>query len=154
MAPYHGDTFKLLGRQPQPAAESLDALAQAERRLGMRLPAWAREWYSSRETLSILAEHGNDDPPVSVSNFDAEESPFGRLLPIRRENHGVCAWAVCLDGSEDPPVYVDVDSSGNNWQLLKLYFYEYVHTTDWDYTVLLGRPALVQARSARSPGKS
>ncbi len=98
-------------------------------------------------TVSILAEHSNHDPPITVEEFSLQESPVGRLLPVRWENQGVCTWAVLLDGSDDPPVFVDVDSGGTSWQLSAPRFSTYVYTCVWDYRVVLGRPALVQAQN-------
>jgi hypothetical protein len=113
----------------------------------VRLPLAVREWYSHEGALSILAEHSNEDPPIPVREFALVESPAGRLIPIRLENQGVCTWAILLDGTDDPPVYVDVDSDGAEWQLLAETFSTYVSTCVWDYRVVLGQPALVQAQA-------
>ncbi|HVJ80322.1 MAG TPA: SMI1/KNR4 family protein [Planctomycetia bacterium] len=147
MSSYHDATFKLLGRLPQTATAALDALNHAERRLGVRLPSSVREWYSCADAVPILAEHSNSDPPIAVEDFTLQESPVGRLLPIRWENQGVCCWAVLLDGSDDPPVFVDVDTGGASWHLLARSFSAYVYACVWDYHVVLGRPALVQAQN-------
>ncbi len=113
----------------------------------MRLPPSVREWYSYESALSVLAEHSNGDPPIPVLEFALTESTVGRLIPIRWENQGVCTWAIFLDGSDDPPVFVDVDSDGTEWQLLARKFSTYVYTCVWDYAVVLGRPGLVQAQN-------
>jgi hypothetical protein len=52
-----------------------------------------------------------------------------------------------LDNSDDPPVYVDVDSGGTYWQLLASTFSGYVRSCVWDYTMVLKQPALVQAQN-------
>lgn len=145
MAPFHSPTFELLGTRPRISAAAVGELEKTERRLKMRLPASVREWYSYEDALSILASHSNADPPIPVAEFAGVESPVGRLIPIRWENQGVCTWAILLDGSDDPPVWVDVDSEGNVWQRLAQNFSTYVHTCVWDYQVVLRRPALVQA---------
>lgn len=114
----------------------------------MRLPASVREWYSYDGALPILALHSNDDPPIPVEEFSCTESAAGQLIPIRWENQGVCTWALLLDGSNDPPVVVDVDSNGRLWQPFAETFSTYVYTSVWDYHVVLRQPALVQAQNA------
>ena len=68
-------------------------------------------------------------------------------LPIRHENQGVCTWAVALDGSGDPPVFVEVDSGGKVWRLLAPSFSAYVYSCVWDYQQVFGKPAIVQAQN-------
>src|SRR4051812_13188258 len=128
MATFHGRTFELLSSRPKASTTALGELEATERRLNLRLPPSVREWYSYQAALSILAEHSNDDPPIPVWEFAPVESPAGRLIPIRHENQGVCTWAILLDGSEDPPVLVDVDSDGKVWQPLAREFSTYVYT--------------------------
>jgi len=147
MASFHRATFELLGTEPRISTAALGELERTERRLGMRLPASVREWYSYDGALSILAEHSNDDPPIPVHEFSLTETTAGRLISIRWENQGVCTWAILLDGSDDAPVLVDVDSDGTVWQPLAQNFSTYVYTCVWDYHVVLSRPALVQAQN-------
>lgn len=147
MESFHGATFDLLGIQPRVRTIAVEEIESAERSLGTRLPASVWEWYSYDGALAILAEHSNADPPVPLSEFELTESMVGRLIPIRHENQGVCTWAILLDGSEDPPVYVDDDSNGTGWQRLAPKFSTYVWTCVWDYHVVLGQPALVQAQN-------
>jgi hypothetical protein len=116
MASFHRATFELLGTQPRVNAVAIEALERTERRLGFRLPRSVREWYSYQGSLSILAKHSNADPPIPLSEFAVTESATERFLPIRWENQGVCTWAILLDDSDDPPVFVDVDSDGARWQ--------------------------------------
>ena len=147
MESFQRATFELLGTQPRTSTAALSELERAEQRLGMRLPPSVRDWYSHDGALAILRLHSNDDPPIPVEEFSLTESPAGRLMPIRWENQGVCTWAILLDGSEDPPVLVDVDSDGTVWQPLAEKFSTYVYTCVWDYHVVLRRPALVQAQN-------
>ena len=116
MASFHRATFELLGTEPQTSTAAIGELERTERRLGIRLPPSIREWYSNDGALPILAAHSNDDPPIPVQEFSFTESTAGRLIPIRHENQGVCTWAILLDGSDDPPVLVEVDSDGIMWQ--------------------------------------
>jgi hypothetical protein len=147
MASFHYATFELLGTQARTSRAAFGELESTERRLGMRLPPAVREWYSYEGALPILAMHSNDDPPIPVLEFAFAESTAGQLIPIRWENQGVCTWAILCDGSDDPPVLVDVDSGGTAWQLLAQTFSTYVYTCVWDYHVVLRRPALVQAQN-------
>lgn len=147
MTSYHRATFDLLGDLPRTSAGAIAELERAEQRLGMRLPSSLREWYSYDGALTILASHSNDDPPIPVEEFSLTDSDAGRLIPIRRENQGVCTWAVVLDGSDDPPVMVDVDSDGAMWQPFARDFSTYVYTCVWDYCVVLSQAAMVQAQN-------
>jgi len=147
MTSFHRASFELLGTQPRTSTTALCELERTEQRIGMRLPPSVREWYSYDGALPILAAHSNEDPPIPVQEFSLTESTAGRLIPIRWENQGVCTWAILLDGSDDPPVLVDVDSDGTVWQPLADKFSTYVYTCVWDYHVVFRRPALVQAQN-------
>ena len=143
---YHDASMRLLDCQmPVSVAAQID-IAEAERRLGVRLPRSIREWYSYENGMAILAEHSNEDPPIEVRNFVLLEWQSHRLLPIRNENQGVSVWAVELDGSDDPGVWVDIDSNGKQWYRLATSFSVYVYTCIWDYRQVLKREALVQAQ--------
>ena len=144
---FHDAAFELLGTRPRITMAALGELAVAQRRLGIDLPASVRDWYCYDGALSILAEHSNGDPPIPVAEFAVMESGVGPLVPIRRENQGVCTWAIVLDGSQDPPVFVEVDSDGAEWRLHAQCFSTYVYASVWDYRRVLKQPALVQAQS-------
>jgi len=118
-----------------------------ENRLGIVLPPSVRQWYALQDGIKILAEHSNEDPPIPPENFSVIEWQSRKLLPIRHENQGVCMWAIVLDGTEDPPVYVDVDSGGKLWQPLAPSFSAYVYSCVWDYRLVFKQPALVQAQN-------
>lgn len=152
MPSFHSATFALLGHLPHPSPEASSDLTQAQHRLGFPLPASIREWYAHSDALEILAKHSNDDPPIPVSKFAVTMWRSLRLLPFRIENQGVCTWSIALDGSDDPPVYVDVDSNGRDWHLLAPNFSTYVRTCVWDYKVVLRRTALVEAKRAAVAG--
>ena len=68
-------------------------------------------------------------------------------MPIRYENQGVCTWAVDIDGSENPAVFVDVDTNGMHWDMLAESFSNYVYSCVWDYQIVLKQSALVQAQN-------
>jgi hypothetical protein len=139
--------MRLLDCQLPLSVAAQTEIEEAERRLGLQLPRSIREWYSYEHDVSILAEHSNEDPPIDVRNFALLEWKSHRLLPIRNENQGVCVWAVELDGSDDPGVWVDVDSNGKQWHRLATSFSIYVYTCIWDYRHVLKREAIVQAQN-------
>jgi hypothetical protein len=147
MASFHRATFELLDTRPRTSATALGELEGTERRLGVRLPPSVREWYSYDGALPVLAAHSNDDPPIPVREFSLAESTAGPLIPIRWENQGVCTWAILLDGSDDPPVMVDVDSDGTAWRPLARKFSTYVYACVWDYRIVMRQSALVQAQN-------
>jgi hypothetical protein len=112
---------------------------------GVQLPPSVREWYSCQNAIRVLASHSNDDPPILLEKFELEQWSSYRLLPFKHENQGVCVWAILLDESDDPPVYVNVDDNG--WKLQASTFSDYVYCCIWDYAVVFAKPALVQAQN-------
>jgi len=144
---FHSATFRLLGFEPESSIPAKRSLMDAEARLGRALPESVRQWYSRRGAIQILAEHSNDDPPIAVECFETVEWQSRRLLPFRHENQGVCTWALELGVSEDPPVYVDVNTGGKEWELLSPTFSQYVFSCVWDYRMVMHKPALVQAQN-------
>jgi len=119
----------------------------AERRLGFRLPPAVREWYCNEEAIDILARYSHQDPPIPLKEFAVTEWQSLRLLPFKYENQGVCTWSISLDGSDDPPVYVDVDSDGKQWNVQAPTFSAYVYACVWDYALVMDKSALVQAQN-------
>lgn len=144
---YHTTTFRLLNSEPMTSVEMQATVQETERQLGISLPPSVREWYLCGDAMRILAEHSNQDPPIALREFAVFEWQSRHLLPIRHENQGVCTWAIALDGSEDPPVLVDVDSGGKEWQPQAPSFSAYVYSCVWDYRQVFGRPALIQAQN-------
>lgn len=147
MASYHTNTFRLLGAEPHSSSAAISDVACAEKRLGLRLPLSVREWYGYHEAIEILEKHSNQDPPIPIGEFTLSQWGAHRLLPFRIENQGVCIWSIVLDGSDDPPIYVDVDSTGTEWHLQAPTFSAYVYACVWDYKVVFGQPALAQAQN-------
>jgi len=115
--------------------------------LGIRLPPSVRDWYCNEEAIDILAKYSNQDPPIPLEKFAVTEWNSLRLLPFKYENQGVCTWSILLDGSDDPPVYVDVDSDGKQWNMQATTFSAYVYACVWDYASVMDQPALVQAQN-------
>jgi hypothetical protein len=62
------------------------------------------------------------------------------LLEVLIENQGVCTWAVMLDGSDDPPVVVEVDSRDSaasldeiQWQPCAESLSTFMYCRAWDH---------------------
>jgi hypothetical protein len=147
MPDFHLDTFRLLDYEPQVSPAGLRQVEDAERRIGSRLPRSVREWYCSMDAIEILSKYSNQDWPIPPGDFAIQEWKTHRLLPFKEENQGVCLWAILLDGSDDPPVYIDVDSNGAQWTMQAPSFSTHIYACVWDYAVVLHRIALVQAQS-------
>ncbi len=145
MPSFHIDTFRLLRTDPQASQTAIQQLLTAEQRLGTQLPPAVREWYSIRDAEQILESHSNNDPPIPIDEFELERSDLGDIIPFRHENQGVALWSILLDGSDDPPVYVNVDDNG--WNILAKTFSGYIYSCVWDYAVVLDKPAFVQAQN-------
>jgi len=99
--------------------------------------------------VEILATHSNCDHPTPLDRLgeieqvwhkaDSRDSAPKSYLPTMTENQGVCRWAIELDGSDDPPVVVEVDStSGVSWQHCADTFSTFVYTQVWDWQRLKG----------------
>jgi len=145
---FHTATFRLLKYEPRISTTARIAVGDAENRLGFSLPSSVRDWYTHDGAIQILYENSNQDPPMAVEDFAMVQWQSRTLIPIRHENQRVCTWAVAIDGSEDPAVFVEVDSGGKEWQLVAPTFSAYVFSCLWDYQQVLGRPALLQAQNA------
>lgn len=106
---YHQATYKLLGRRPVPSGLALACLDARERALGIALPRSVREWYAQEDATVILSGCREADEPYPVEKLG---EPWGRdaaspdpaMLPFMADNHGGVAYALGLDGSDDPPV--------------------------------------------------
>jgi len=70
------------------------------------------------------------------------------FLVFKHENQGVCKWGILLNGSADPPMYVDFDSGFNSPAKCADSFSSYVYSCAWDYSqVLLADSLLLQAQN-------
>jgi hypothetical protein len=144
---FHSKTFELLGREPEHSNDSAKLLDQVEKRIGNSLPPSVREWYEIEGACQILKQYSNCDRPLEIAELGepcGDTSDGGphdlltrNLLLFKWENQGVCAWAINLDGSDDPPVVVDVDTQFRKWQHCADSFSQYVHTCVWDYALVM-----------------
>lgn len=119
MLRFHQSAIDLLATQPTISCENERIIAERESQIGFPFPASVREWYSLDRCIELLQEHSNSDCPVPleqlgrpVRNWYGVEShdllKVG-ILWIMGENQGVCNWAVLLDGSDDPPVVIEIE---------------------------------------------
>jgi hypothetical protein len=141
---FHRRALAIFRATPAPMTESETALATLARReaaLGLTLPAAVRAWYAI-DGASELLRRGLDAQGIALEELGApyeglaEEPidlvPSGWLL-VLVENQGVCSWAVRLDGSDDPPVDVELDSMPEpEWQPFAATFSAFVeHCACW-----------------------
>lgn len=152
---FHAKTLKLLGLAPVTSPSAVAELDAIERRIGRRLPLSVREWYSRDDACELLDRYSNGDPPLDPREFGIpREDTHGagphdllasNLIVFRYENQAVCVWAFELDGSEDPPVYVDVETQFRCWTKCTPTFSDHLHCWMWDYTLVLTVDLLVAA---------
>jgi hypothetical protein len=141
---YHSRTFQLLGIEPRRSSAAVEALAQVETKIGRTLPAPVREWYELENACRLLLECSNDDPPLDITELGEPQHDANgggphdllerNVLLFRWENQGVCAWAIQLDGSDDPPVVVDVDTQFTSWVQCTAAFSRHLYACAWDYS--------------------
>jgi hypothetical protein len=141
---------------PRISHSAVEELRRLEQRIGRPLPAAVREWYSIEGARDVLQRYSNDDWVLPISemgkprkdtHYDGPHDLVSRnLLVFRYENQSVCVWAVELDGSDDPPVVVDVDTQFRHWQRCADTFSIHVFSWVWDYALVFGRDLLIQAQ--------
>jgi hypothetical protein len=154
---FHARTLKLLNVAPVTSATAVSSLDAVEVRIGRKLPASVREWYSLEDACKLLRKYSNDDWPLEVGEFGLprkdthgggpHEVLARDLVIFRYENQGVCVWAFGLDAIEDPPVYVDFDSQFKTWTKCAPTFSEHLYAWMWDWVLVLVRDLLIQAQN-------
>ena len=141
---FHQASVALLPTLPTTSSASARTIAERERLLAIRFPESLREWYVMDRSVELLGEYSNDDWPVPLGQLGSPvEDWYGDgprnliddgLLWFMAENQGVCNWAVRLDGTDDPPVLVEVDSARRDiWQPAAATFSEFVYCQIWDH---------------------
>jgi len=142
---YHQNTFNLLSLKPIVSEELLKLLNDVEHQYSISIPPSIREWYSMIEAMNILKTSIFGDVPHPPQEWHNEGQFWwgNRLchdllsegfLLVLSENQGVCHWAVKLDGSDDPPVFIEIDSIDNFvWQLYSNSFSEFIYDIVWKF---------------------
>jgi hypothetical protein len=154
---FHSETLKLLGVTPSISRRAVSELDNVETRIGRKLPASVREWYSLEDACDLLERYSNSDLPIQVSEFGVprEDTHGGGpydllsrgLVVFRYENQAVCVWAFRIDGSDDPPVEVDYDSQFEVWTQCAPKFSAHIYAWMWDFALVLMRKMLLQAQN-------
>ena len=148
MPRFHQAALELIITKPGFSDTNARILAERERISGRSFPAAVREWYSFDRSVELLQAYSNCDWPVPLDRLGAPAENWygagprdflqGNLLWFMTENQGVCNWAVKLDGSDDPPVMVEVDSAPNDrWRQLTASFSEFIFCQIWDHPPFL-----------------
>ena len=155
---FHARTFAMASATPALSQAAVRLLEERERECSLTFPASVREWYMfdgpglgpkvgcgpTRDMMVPTRGLGR-----AFSDWSAEHDPakpdrlddFVRagLLVVMIENQGVCTWAVKLDGSDDPPVVVEVDSRRSaaspgevRWEPCAVSFSTFMYCRAWD----------------------
>ena len=130
---FHQRTFEFLGREPKISERQENALRALQRFLQVELPDAVIEWFSLEDATQLIRL--NDDHVLPINSFEFKANPlFGdnphwqvptyvgdrlsgwgardkyyldeNLFLVIIENQGVCFWAVDLNGSRNPPVFM------------------------------------------------
>ena len=144
MLRFHRAAIGLLPAPPGFSSKNVAIIAERESQLNRSLPASVREWYSLDRSVDLLREYSNCDLPVPLEQLGnpsknwygsgARDFVHDDLLWVMAENQGVCNWAVKLDGTDDPPVVVEVDSAPSEvWRPLSSSFSEFIYCQIWDH---------------------
>ena len=108
---YHAAALRLLAVEPRLDPEAADRIDRAEAACGRRRPAAVREWYTLAGAEEMLTLDDNACGVAYLADLLADLArgrPEIEFYGPRRVNTGYQAF-VRLDGSDDPPVLVDVD---------------------------------------------
>ena len=128
---YHSAALGLIGKPV--ACGSEHNVSVAEQHLDLSLPASVREWYTAVEGQAILAKYSNEDTALAPNEFKIIEVCGRRLVQFLIENQGVCWWGFELNGSDDPPVYVDFDPPPDKLFLYANTFSEFTYLRVFDF---------------------
>jgi hypothetical protein len=154
---FHAKTLELLKVSPTISQAAVSELASVESRIGTPLPASVKEWYSLDGACELLRQYSNDDWPLEIREFGLplKDTHGGGphdllargLILFRYENQAVCVWAFHIDGNDDPPVDVDVDSQFKIWTQCPPSFSGHLYAWMWDNALVLNRDLTIQAQN-------
>ena len=154
---FHARTLELLEAAPVISESAVADLESVETRIGRKLPASVREWYSLDGACELLRRYSNDDRPLEVLEFGVPRTDtlgggphdlLARgLVVFRYENQSVCVWAFGMHDGDDPPAFVDVDTQFKTWTQCAPTFSEHLYAWMWDHAKVLTKDLLVQAQN-------
>jgi hypothetical protein len=131
---FHTNSFRWIS-DPIPSGHP-ETLDRTEERLGLRLPLSVREWYGDVDGRHILSKYSNRDHALLPSDFGRVEVGGKSLVIVLIENQSVCRWGFELDGTDDPPVYVDFRPHAKDLFRYSQTFSEFTYVRVFDFEAL------------------
>ena len=115
---YLADAFVLIGHSAEEDPSAVDALRAFEVMHQTKLPAALFEFYSQKNITHLFRKYSNTDQLIPINELGWFETlnRHHDLLVFIIENQGVCFWALQLDGSDDPAVFVRYDEPDEKWR--------------------------------------
>ena len=128
---YHTRTLAAM-RRPRAVAQGR-SMAAVEQRLGTCLTLSVKQWYERLNGRDLLAKYSNDDRAIDPNDFRIVTVDDRSLVPVLVENQDVCWWGFELDGSDDPPVYLNFDPLPNVLFAYSRTFSEFTYVRVFDF---------------------
>jgi hypothetical protein len=130
MLKYHQAVFDRLGLVPRLSESSIVKLAKRERKCKVAFPPSMREWYSIEGAVALLDQSSNGDSGAHAlplarlgesmnDHLDQPNQAAKDYLLVFTAGEAGLPLYVHVDGSDDPPVYVD-NSKYTNGDTLKI----------------------------------
>jgi hypothetical protein len=139
MLKYHQSLCDSLQVNPVISPAAVERLDQRERALGFRFPPSFREWYSLEGSWELMWHDGLWQQPIPIEELGDSEYDDSSMLVIMWENQGVSCWGICLDGTDDPQVFMRDHEPGSAWELYADHFSTFIH-------IYLRKHSLIQLR--------
>lgn len=115
------------------SARRTDVIVDAEKKLGLTFPVAVTEWYSELDGRHVLEKYSNCDhalPPTEFEMMHVGDMPLVRFM---NENQWVCWWGFLADGSDDPPVFVNMDPPPDDLFEYSSTFSEFAYVRVFDH---------------------
>jgi hypothetical protein len=130
---YHLKAFDLIGHQPELIRH--DLLDEFSVKSGLEMPKAVKEFYGVRDAMDLLGNFSNCDQPLSPDQFDVITIGGKPAIAFLVENQGCCTWAFQLDGTGDPPVWVDEGAARESpkWSATTATFSKFVFLRFFDF---------------------
>ena len=139
---FHKEALLLMGIQPDFSEQSLNALCETEKVLGIHLPDSLREWLCLDEDGKLFTEM--TQLPHSVARLTEipkslrRDNLLGHLLVVIVENQAVWHMAISLQEGSNPPVYISYNGEDEHpiWELHADSLSNAILAFAWDYTII------------------